>query len=121
MKKLIFAVFAFFSIIACKTQPSQSTPPPPPPKEVNEITTDANVAAGTERGVLMKNGVMMTMQNGESVPMTSDMTLENGDKVLMNGEIIHKDGSKTKMQEGMIINNSGTMMDQNGKMIEPNR
>lgn len=124
MKNSVFLVFAFFVVMSCKPMPVDATPPPPPPQPSPAVVTPVvvdNFAASADRGVLMKNGTMMTIQNGESVPMSNDMTLENGDKVMMNGDVIHKDGSKTKMQEGTMINQNGTMTDKSVKKVDTSK
>ena len=104
MKNSIFLVFAFFLMMSCKTNRVEPAPPPPPtPIVASPMIIAADISASADRGVLMRNGTMMTVQDGEIAPMSKEMILGNGDKVMMNGEVIHKDGSKTKMEEGMKV------------------
>ena len=122
MKNSIFLVFAFFLMMSCKTNRVEPAPPPPPtPIVASPMIIAADISASADRGVLMRNGTMMTVQDGEIAPMSKEMILGNGDKVMMNGEVIHKDGSKTKMEEGMMIDKNGTMTDKSGKKVDTNR
>ena len=58
---------------------------------------------------MMKDGKMMCMMDGKTMPMEKDMTMKNGTMCMKNGECIMKDGTKMQMKEGQC-------MDMNGKM-----
>ncbi|MEO7533502.1 MAG: DUF6799 domain-containing protein [Ferruginibacter sp.] len=58
---------------------------------------------------MMKDGKMMVMKNGKTMPMTKDMTMKDGTKCMTNGEYTMKDGTKMTMKDG-------DCMDMNGKM-----
>ena len=128
MKNSIYLGCAVFLMMECQTKNLEATPPPPPPPApappmemsgAARISDDLTVSA--ERGVFMKGGAMIMMQDCSIVPMNKNMILENGDTVMTTGEIIHKDGSKTKMQEGMMIDKSGTIVDKDGMKVDPSR
>ena len=129
MKNLIFMMLATFAILSCKTKLSEPTPPPPPPPPTpvsaqimaSNMETIDSVVMSADRGVLMRNGTLMIMQDGQLVPLRQEMMLENGDKILLNGDVIRKDGSKTKIQEGMMMDKNGTLMDKNGEKIDTGR
>lgn len=56
---------------------------------------------------MMKNGKMMCMKDGKTMPMDKDMTMENGTVCMTNGECVMKDGKKMKMKEGECMDMSG--------------
>jgi len=58
---------------------------------------------------MMKDNKMMTMKDGQMMPMDKDMTMSNGDKVMMDGRVMMKDGKEKMMKDG-------DMMDMDGKM-----
>ena len=58
---------------------------------------------------MMKNGKMMVMKDGKSMPMNKDMKMKNGTTCMVNGECVMKDGTKMTMKDG-------DCMDMNGKM-----
>jgi hypothetical protein len=73
----------------------------------------APVMAVEKDGVMMKDGKMWRLQDGNVIVgrMDRETTLSNGTKVAMNGKMMMKDGKEMQLQEGQII-----MLD--GKMIE---
>lgn len=58
---------------------------------------------------MMKDGKMMCMKAGKTMPMEKDMTMKNGTKCMTSGECIMKDGKKMQMKEGECIDMSGKM------------
>ena len=58
---------------------------------------------------MMKDGKMMVMKNGKTMPMTKDMVMKNGTKCMTNGECKMKDGKKMMMKEGDCMDMSGKM------------
>ncbi len=58
---------------------------------------------------MMKDGKMMCMKAGKTMPMEKDMTMKNGTKCMTNGECIMKDGTKMQMKDGECIDMSGKM------------
>ena len=58
---------------------------------------------------MMKDGKMMVMKEGKTMPMDKMMTMENGTTCMTNGECTMKDGSKMMMK-------NGDRMDMKGKM-----
>ena len=57
----------------------------------------------------MKDGKMMVMKDGKTMPMEKDMVMKNGTKCMTNGECIMKDGSKMMMKNGDYMEMSGKM------------
>lgn len=60
-------------------------------------------------GCMMKDGKMMCMKEGKTMPMHKVVTMKNGTKCKANGKCKMKDGTKMKMKEGECMNMSGTM------------
>lgn len=58
---------------------------------------------------MMKDGKMMIMKKGKTMPMTKDMTMKNGTKCMTNGECTMKDGTKMMMKDGDCMEKSGEM------------
>ncbi|WP_379841871.1 DUF6799 domain-containing protein [Flavobacterium myungsuense] len=58
---------------------------------------------------MMKEGKMMIMKNGKTMPMKKTMLMKNGTKCMVNGECIMRDGSKMQMKEGDCMEMSGKM------------
>ena len=58
---------------------------------------------------MMKDGKMMVMKNGKTMPMEKDMVMKNGTKCMANGECTMKDGKKMMMKNGDCIEMSGKM------------
>lgn len=58
---------------------------------------------------MMKDGKMMTMMDGKTMPMDHDMTMKNGTMVSSTGECTMKDGKKMMMKEGECMEMSGKM------------
>lgn len=50
--------------------------------------------------LLMKNGVMMLFQKGDSIAMTSVMTLSDGTIIKQNGTLTRKNGDTLTLREG---------------------
>ena len=62
-------------------------------------------------GVMMQNGKMMKVKNGQKTTLQdNEMTMNNGTKIMSDGTCITKDGSKTKMKEGQHMDMSGNMI-----------
>lgn len=115
MKKFVVALVAVVALSGCKSHSALlSSPAPPPPAPQGDIMmspTPAGSEAG--RGVLMRNGSLYTVSDGNMTPLKKDITFENGDKLTVDGRIIHRDGTVTKMTEGMMINNNGDVSKSN--------
>ncbi len=58
---------------------------------------------------MMKDGKMMVMKGGKTMPMQKDMVMKNGTKCTTNGECIMKDGKKMMMKDGDCMEMSGKM------------
>ena len=56
-----------------------------------------------EDRIMMKDGKVMIMRNGEMMPMEEGMTLSDGTRVMPNGQIL--------MAEGETMNMDGQMVD----------
>ena len=58
-------------------------------------------------GVIMQNGKMMQVKNGQLTSMDQDLTLTNGTKVKSDGTCVKKDGTKMTLNEGQHLDMSG--------------
>jgi hypothetical protein len=53
--------------------------------------------------IAMKEGKVMTVQNGEMKLLEEDITMEDGTRVLMDGTVIRTDGTTRRMSEGETL------------------
>ena len=60
-------------------------------------------------GVIMKNGKLLMMKNGQTTQLTSDLTLDNGTVVMADGSVKTKDGIITTLKEGDYVGMDGTI------------
>jgi hypothetical protein len=68
-------------------------------------------------GVMMKDGKMMTVKDGNLTSLDADLDLTSGDKASSDGSITRKDGSKIMLREGEMINMDGSMMRRKDEMM----
>jgi len=61
-------------------------------------------------GVMMQNGKVMQMKNGQTTTLSKEVTLSNGTKITTDGTCIKKDGSKMMLKEGQHMDMSGNMI-----------
>ncbi|HSL29491.1 MAG TPA: DUF6799 domain-containing protein [Anaerolineales bacterium] len=59
--------------------------------------------------ITMKDGKMMVVRNGESVPLEEDVTMADGTRVMRNGQVLMANGTARMMREGetMAIDREG--------------
>jgi lipopolysaccharide assembly outer membrane protein LptD (OstA) len=60
--------------------------------------------------IMMKDGKVMMVMQGKSMPADKELTLGNGAKVTVDGNVTMKDGTKMKMKEGDMMTMDGEMM-----------
>jgi len=60
--------------------------------------------------IMMQNGKMVMVKDGNTMPINKDMTMKNGTILMTNGKYKMKNGTAMMMKEG-------DMMDMNGGMI----
>ena len=53
--------------------------------------------------IAMKDGRVMTVQNGEMKLMEEDITMEDGSRVRMDGTLVMADGSTRRLKEGETL------------------
>jgi hypothetical protein len=62
-------------------------------------------------GVVMQNGKMMKVKNGQKTALQdNEMTMSNGTKIMSDGTCVTKDGTKLTMKEGQHMDMSGNMV-----------
>jgi len=59
-------------------------------------------------GVIMKDGKLLMMKDGQTTPLTTDLTLDNGAVVTTDGRVKSKDGTVTTLNEGDYVTIEGT-------------
>ena len=53
--------------------------------------------------IALKDGRVMTVQNGEKKLLEEDVTMEDGTRVRMDGMVVMTDGSTRRMKEGETL------------------
>jgi hypothetical protein len=111
MKKLI-VVFIAIAISTGAYAQADSTNRKTSPKDMNKNQNVQNnpVDKSHPDGVMMQNGKMMKVKNGQMTILDQDMTLSNGTKVMSDGTYINKDGAKMMLKEGQHMDMSGNMI-----------
>ena len=112
MKKLIL-VFAVIVITAGAYAQADSTKRKMSPPDMNN-TQNQNLQNNPDGkshpdGVLMQNGKMMKVKNGQLSSLDNDFTMSNGTKIMSDGTCVKKDGTKMTMKEGQHMDMSGNM------------
>lgn len=57
--------------------------------------------------VTMRDGKMMVVRNGETVPMEEDVTMADGTRVMRNGQVLMANGTARMMREGETMSMDG--------------
>lgn len=60
-------------------------------------------------GIMMKNGKVMVMENGQSTVLTQDKTLSNGTVISANGNVKMSDGTTKMLKDGDWVGMDGKM------------
>lgn len=53
--------------------------------------------------VLMRDGEIIVMRNGEEMPLEEEVMLSDGTKVMPNGQVLMADGTARMMREGETL------------------
>ena len=56
-----------------------------------------------EGSIAMKDGKVMTVQNGEMKLLDEDITMEDGTRIQRDGTVVRPDGTTRRMQEGETL------------------
>lgn len=68
---------------------------------------------------MMKDGGMMVVKDGHTMPMEHAMTMSDGTKVTKKGKVVMKDGKTMTLKNGdMVMMDGKMMMMKDGKMME---
>jgi len=78
-------------------------------KNQNQNVQNNPVDKSHPDGVMMQNGKMMKVKNGQMTSIDHDMTLSNGTKIMSDGTCVKKDGTKMTMKEGQHMDMSGNL------------
>jgi hypothetical protein len=96
MKKVLVTLFAITFALGVFAQDSTNAMNKMAPKQNHE-------------GVIMKDGKLLMMKNGQTTQLTTDLTLDNGTVVMANGTVKMKDGTTSMLKEGDYVGMDGTM------------
>jgi hypothetical protein len=98
MKKVWVSLFAITLSLGVFAQNSTN--------QTNTTTPQQNVKS--HDGVIMKDGKLLMMKNGQTTQLTTDLTLDNGTVVKSDGTVQAKDGTTTTLKEGDYVAMDGT-------------
>ena len=113
MKKLVLVFVAIAITVGAYAQDGSTngkTSPPDMNNNPNQKVQNHPVDKSHPDGVMMQNGKMMQVKNGQMTSLDNDMTMRNGTKIMSDGTCIKKDGTKKKMKEGQHMDMSGNMI-----------
>jgi RNase P/RNase MRP subunit p29 len=65
--------------------------------------------------IMMKDGKVMMIKEGKSMPMDKEIALSDGTKVTVDGAVTMKDGKKMMMKEGEMMSMDGEMIKHDAK------
>jgi hypothetical protein len=105
MKKVLFSLFAIALSFGAFAQDSSM-----------HHMQQNKMKMKTHEGIMMRNGKVMVMQNGQSTPLTEDKTLSNGEVVSSNGQVKMSDGTTTMLKDGDWVNMDGIISHHDSKM-----
>lgn len=118
MKKVIL-VFAVIAITAGAYAQTDSTNTKLSPRDMNhnqiQHMQHSPVHESHPDGVIMKNGKMMMVKNGQFTALDHEMTMSNGTKVMADGTCTKKDGTKMLLKEGQHIDMDGKLISMDAK------
>ena len=103
MKKVLAAIFAITLATGAFAQDSTNS--------TNNVTQNNNTQVHKKQnhdGVMMQNGKVTVMKNGQASPLTQDLVLANGTTVMADGRVKMKDGTTSTLQDGDYIRMDGT-------------
>ncbi len=69
----------------------------------NNAAADTAIKEKLSDRVVMKEGQMMLVKNGEEMKMEKDVTLPSGTVITTDGTVKKKDGSEVKLKDGQYI------------------
>ncbi|MEP6952411.1 MAG: DUF6799 domain-containing protein [Ginsengibacter sp.] len=98
MKKVWISLFAITLSLGVFAQDSTNQTPATAPQQ----------SVKSHEGVIMKDGKLLMMKNGQTTQLTTDLTLDNGAVVMSNGTLKSKDGTTTTLKEGDYVAMDGT-------------
>ena len=105
MKKLFVVIAAFFLTTGLFAQNTQD-------KKTDNQEHSEKMAKGDMKMkdcVMMENGKMMVMKNGQDMAMDQDMTMKNGTMVMKDGTVKMKDGKTSMLKDGECVYMDGHM------------
>ena len=98
MKKVLVSLFAITLTLGVFAQDSTNA--------TNKMAPKPNMQK--HEGVIMKDGKLLMMKNGQTTQLTTDLTLDNGTVVMANGTVKTKDGTTKTLKEGDYVAMDGT-------------
>lgn len=103
---LLIAAFGGYILARAKYKPQIM--------ELNKMITERdqalNAMKSDQNKIMMKDGTMWVVKDGEVNEMDADVMLSNGDKVTQAGNVVKKDGEEVMMKDGDSVDMEGKLM-----------
>ena len=99
MKKALVTLFAITLALGVFAQDSTN--------KMNNMAPKHDMQS--HEGVIMKEGKLLVMKNGQTTQLTRDMTLDNGTIIMAGGTVKTKEGTTTILKEGDFVKWDGTI------------
>ena len=100
MKKVLVSLFAITLTLGVFAQDSTNS---------TSTTMTPRQHMQNHDGVIMRDGKLLVMKNGQTSLLSSDLTLNNGTVVMANGTVKTQDGTVTTLKDGDYVAMDGTM------------
>lgn len=100
MKQVILFVIACCLVTFANAQSKTTT---------TKTTTHKSSMQMKDCVTMMKDGKMMSMMNGRTMPMDKKMTMKNGATVMTDGTVKWKNGKTTMLKDGDCVYMDGTV------------
>jgi hypothetical protein len=112
MKKLFLGLAAIAMTVGAYAQ-SDVTPGKTNPQDVNRSQKQTYQNDPIDKthpdGVVMQDGKLMKVTNGQLVALDQDLTLSNGTKIMRDGTLVKEDGTRTLLEEGQHLDMMGNL------------
>ncbi|MFO7655807.1 MAG: DUF6799 domain-containing protein [Bacteroidales bacterium] len=78
-------------------------------RDFNQNSKNSPVHKEVLDGVMMYNGLILLVKDGQTTILDREMTMSNGTKIAIDGNYVKEDGSSAMIEEGQHLDMSGNL------------